>query len=121
MPHAARVFSLGLLLVFAGTAVSCCTSGPVARAEAAAPRLASIVEAGARGDGDTLNTGPIQALIDRLAAEGGGMVLVPPGVFVSGALFFKPGVKLRLERGAVLRCSTDLSQFPPRRTRIEGH
>ena len=122
MPHAARVFSLCLLLVFAGAAVSCCTPGLAARkAVAAAPRRVSIAEAGARGDGDTLNTASIQSLIDRLAAEGGGTVLVPPGVFFSGALFFRPGVNLRLEAGAVLRCSSDPGQFPPRRTRIEGH
>jgi alpha-L-rhamnosidase len=42
-------------------------------------------------------------------------------VFVSGALFFKPKVNLRLEAGAVLRCSTDMANFPEQRTRIEGH
>jgi len=46
---------------------------------------------------------------------------VPAGVFVSGALFLKPGVHLHLERGAVLRCSTDMRHFPVERTRIEGH
>jgi PleD family two-component response regulator len=45
---------------------------------------------------------------------------VPKGVFVSGALFFKPKVNLRLTEGAVLKCSTDLSNFPAQRTRIEG-
>jgi hypothetical protein len=33
---------------------------------------------------------------------------VPQGIFVSGALFFKPKVNLRLLAAAVLQCSTDV-------------
>lgn len=87
----------------------------------AAPVELSIVEAGARGDATTLNTAAIQSGIDRLAAQGGGTLVVPEGIFVTGALFLKPGVQLELRKGGVLRCSTDLTNFPPRRTRIEGH
>lgn len=93
----------------------------MARAKAGAPRGASITDFGARADGVTVNTRAIQTAIDHLAAQGGGTVVVPQGVFVSGALFLKPGVDLHLAKGAVLRCSTDMQNFPPRRTRIEGH
>jgi alpha-L-rhamnosidase len=89
-------------------------------AHAAPDRRVPITAAGARADG-TVVTRAIQATIDRLAGQGGGTVVVPAGVFVSGALFFKPGVHLHLEQGAVLRCSTDMANFSPRRTRIEGH
>src|SRR5690348_13049248 len=92
-----------------------------ALARAAGPREVSIAGFGAVADGATVNTKFIQAAIDRVAASGGGTVVVPAGVFVCGALFFKPKVNLRLEKGAVLRCSTDLSNFPVQRTRIEGH
>jgi polygalacturonase len=81
----------------------------------------SIETQGAVGDGKTLNTEKIQATIDRLAASGGGTLVVPPGTFLSGALFLKPGVNLQLEKGAVLKCSTDMANFPTGRTRIEGH
>jgi alpha-L-rhamnosidase len=81
----------------------------------------SITGFGAVADGATVNTRAIQAAIDARAAAGGGTVTVPPGVFVSGALFMKPKVHLHLEAGAVLRCSTDLANFPVQRTRIEGH
>ncbi|QJE02449.1 exopolygalacturonase [Massilia forsythiae] len=96
---------------------------PAARAAAASSEVPviPITDAGAIADGATVNTRAIQSAIDRLAARGGGTVRVPPGVFVSGALFFKPKVHLQLDRGAVLRCSTDMANFPPRRTRIEGH
>jgi polygalacturonase len=90
--------------------------------DAAANREASITDFGAVADDATINTKAIQAAIDHLASSGGGTVIVPQGVFVSGALFFKPRVNLRLEKGAVLKCSTDVTaNFPPQRTRIEGH
>lgn len=41
-----------------------------------------------------------QAEIDSLAANGGGSLVIPPGEHFTGALFFKPGVKLHLEKGA---------------------
>jgi alpha-L-rhamnosidase len=84
-------------------------------------RRLSILDTGAVADGATVNTRAIQAAIDRLHGQGGGTVVVPAGVFVSGALFLRPGVHLHLDKGAVLRCSTDMRHFPVQRTRIEGH
>ncbi|MBC2606118.1 glycoside hydrolase family 28 protein [Pelagicoccus albus] len=80
-----------------------------------------ITEFGAVGDGVTMNTTSIQSLIDDLAAEEGGTIIVPEGIFMSGALDFRPGVDLYLDEGAVLKASTDMQHFPERRTRIEGH
>ena len=88
---------------------------------AAGGRRLSILDTGAVADGATVNTRAIQAAVDRLAGQGGGTVVVPAGVFVSGALFLKPRVHLHLDKGAVLRCSTDMRHFPVQRTRIEGH
>jgi len=94
-------------------------------APAPATKRRTITEFGAIADDATndatVNTRAIQAAVDRLAGEGGGTVVVPRGVFVSGALFLKPRVHLHLEQGAVLKCSTDMKHFPVRRTRIEGH
>ena len=92
-----------------------------AKLSAATSRELLITKCGAVADDSTVNTKMIQAAIDQLAAKGGGTVVVPKGSFVSGALFFKPRVHLRLTEGAVLKCSTDLSNFPAQRTRIEGH
>ena len=38
----------------------------------------------------------------HLASRGGGTLVVPRGVFLSGAIFLKPGVNLHLDEGAVL-------------------
>ena len=67
-----------------------------------------------------LVTDRLQALIDRAASKGGGTVVVTPGVFRTGALFFKPGVNLHLMPGATLLGSDDIADYPVRETRIEG-
>jgi len=79
-----------------------------------------ITERGAVGDGATVNTTTIQASIDACAAAGGGVIVVPEGVFVSGALFFKPGVSLELQKGAVLKSTNNRRDFPAIYTRWEG-
>ena len=79
-----------------------------------------VTDHGAVGDGTTVNTKALQAVIDRCAADGGGIIVVPPGTFLSGALFFKPGVDLLVEKDAVLKSTIVLAQFPPVYTRWEG-
>jgi len=87
----------------------------------ARPGHVPVTDFGARPDGTTINTKAIQGAIDHLAGTGGGTVVIPKGVFLSGALFLKPKVNLYLDKGAVLKCSTDMNNFPRQRTRIEGH
>lgn len=84
-------------------------------------RQITATEAGAVSDGNTLNTEKLQAAIDRLASQRGGTLTIPEGTFLSGALFLKPGVHLHLEKGAVLKGSTNVADYPKRRTRVEGH
>jgi alpha-L-rhamnosidase len=72
------------------------------------------------GDGKILNTIGIQQAIDELAREGGGALVIPPGKFLSGAIFLKPGVSLHLEKDAVLLGSTNVEDYPGMPTRIEG-
>ncbi len=101
------------LLVIAAFSISCVTSS-----HAAAQYV--ITEHGAVGDGATVNTKAIQAAIDACAAAGGGVIVVPPGTFVTGALYFKPGVNLELEKEAVLKSTTTMADFPPLYTSWEG-
>ncbi len=78
-----------------------------------------LTDHGIAADG-TVQTDALQALIDRIAAEGGGVLVVPAGEFLTGALYFKQGVHLHLCAGAVLKGSDDISDYPVCRTRIEG-
>jgi alpha-L-rhamnosidase len=91
---------------------------PVAPATA---RQLSIVATGAVGDGATLNTAAIQNAIDTLATNRGGTLVIPRGEFLSGAIYLKPGVNLHLDKGAVLKGSTSIGDYPELETRIEGH
>jgi hypothetical protein len=70
---------------------------------------------GAKGDGKTKDTRAIQAAIDA-CHDGGGTVLFPPGVFLSGSLHLKNGVCLHLDHGATLRASEDATDFDPYET-----
>jgi alpha-L-rhamnosidase len=81
----------------------------------------SIIDAGAIPDGKTLNTRAIQSTVDKLASNGGGTVVVPAGQFLTGALFIKPKVNLKILAGGVLVGSTNIEDYPPMPTRIEGH
>ena len=60
-----------------------------------------ITSYGAVSDSTIVQTAAIQKAIDA-AAVSGGTVVIPRGVWLSGALFFKPRTHLLLEDGAVL-------------------
>lgn len=66
----------------------------------------NVLSSGAVGDGLTLDTDAIQAVIDRVAAAGGGRVLIPGGKrFLIGGLSLKSHVDLHLADDAVLLAS----------------
>ena len=72
----------------------------------------SIREYGAKGDGKTNDTKAIQTAIDNAAEEGGGVVLFPPGQYVSGSVILKNYVVLRFENGSILLGSLDIKDYP---------
>ncbi|WP_342648533.1 glycosyl hydrolase family 28 protein [Mucilaginibacter sp. CSA2-8R] len=81
----------------------------------------NIAEHGAVPDGTTLNTKAIQATIDECAKKGGGTIIIPKGIFLSGALYIKPKVNIEMQDGSVLKGSTNIEDYPKATTRIEGH
>jgi polygalacturonase len=94
-----------------GVAVCCCL---LSAAQAlAAEQLYDVRDYGAKPDGKTLCTQPIQQAVDRCAAEGGGTVYLPPGSFLSGTITVKSNVTLRLAAGCTLLGSADLKDYPP--------
>ena len=79
-----------------------------------------ITDFGAVADGQTVNTKAIQSVIDRCADGGGGVLVVPKGTFMSGALFFKQGVNLLVEKDGVLKGTANPDDYPQVNTRWEG-
>ena len=60
-----------------------------------------ITDHGVVNDSTLLQTEKIQAVIDQASSKGGGVIIIPKGTYLSGALFFKPKTHLYLEEGAV--------------------
>lgn len=83
-------------------------------------KLFPSAEYGVKADGKTVNTKGIQAAIDAAHKAGGGVVTLPQGTTVSGALFMKSNVELRLDEGVVLQAVQDDAAYPERWTRIAG-
>ena len=79
-----------------------------------------ITDFGVTGDSTQIQTAKIQSVIDKAHQEGGGVVVIPRGTFLSGSLFFKPGTHLHLQEGATLKGSDDISNFELVDTRMEG-
>jgi polygalacturonase len=79
-----------------------------------------VADYGARGDGKTVNTAALQKAIDAAAKAGKGVVVFSPGVYLSGALFLKSNMELRLDEGVEIRGVQDLAAYPIMQTRVAG-
>jgi polygalacturonase len=84
------------------------SAGPVIAAEV----IYDVRDYGAKADGKTLCTVAIQKAIDECSKAGGGTVYLPPGTFLSGTIYFKTGVTLKLAAGCTLLGSAELKDYP---------
>ncbi len=71
----------------------------------------SIIKFGARNDGVFLNTNSINNAINAANKKGGGVVVIPPGLWLTGPIEIKSNVNLHLQRNATLQFTDDLSQY----------
>lgn len=82
-------------------------------------RRFDIVRYGAQNGKDASEA--IRKAISDCHEQGGGMVVIPEGVFYTGPIHLLSDVNLHLEEGAVLKFSTDPADyFPAVATRWEG-
>src|SRR5436190_15674740 len=72
----------------------------------------SIVKYGAVPDGNTLNTKTINGAIDVCNKKGGGVVLIPSGLWLTGPIVIKSNVNLHLAAGATLLFTKDKNEYP---------
>ncbi len=72
----------------------------------------SIVRFGAKADGITLNTSAINNAINACNKAGGGVVVVPTGIWLSGPVVLKSNVNLHINRDAILLFTKDFDQYP---------
>jgi polygalacturonase len=82
--------------------------------------LFKVNDYGAVNDGKSLTTKAIQAAIDACAAKSGGIVTFNPGEYLTGSIFVKKGVNLRIDKGVTILGSQDISDYPEINTRAAG-
>jgi polygalacturonase len=75
---------------------------------------------GAVGDGRTPATAGLQRALDACGSAGGGLVMVPPGTYATGALTLRSRTHLYLAPGSVLLASRRPEDYPPMKGRDEG-
>jgi DNA sulfur modification protein DndE len=75
---------------------------------------------GAKPDGLTPNTAAFNAAIEACHKAGGGAVMVPRGVWLTGPIVLRSNVNLHLERGALVTFSGDRNDYPLTATSFEG-
>ena len=81
----------------------------------------NILKYGAKADGITLNTKSINNAINACSTKGGGVVLVPSGLWITGPIVLKSNVNLHVSRAALLQFTDDKSQYKIIEGNWEGH
>lgn len=74
-------------------------------------KVYNISDFGAIGDSATINTGPINDAIATCASNGGGVVLVSGGTFVTGTIVLQSNVILHLDNKAVILGTNDTGKY----------
>ncbi len=80
----------------------------------------NISKFGAVADGLTLNTQAINSAIDVCNKNGGGVVVVPEGLWLTGPVILKSNVNLHLQKNSILEFTKDFDQYPLVATYWEG-
>lgn len=80
----------------------------------------TISDFGGVGDGMTSNTEAFARAIAALEARGGGKLVVPRGIWITGPIHLKSRIELHVSDGALIRFSDDYDEYPLIETYYEG-
>ena len=80
----------------------------------------NIVDFGAVGDGITMNTKAINEAVRQCSKNGGGKVVIPAGIWLTGPIQFQNNVNLHLQHRALLQFSGRFEEYPLIRNTWEG-
>ncbi|WP_316765613.1 glycoside hydrolase family 28 protein [Pedobacter frigiditerrae] len=80
----------------------------------------NIIKYGAKNDGVTLNSKAINDAIVACNKKGGGVVLVPKGMWLTGPIELKSNVNLHLQKNAIIQFTKDFNQYPLVASNWEG-
>ena len=110
-----NLFTIAFLFVVAQKVKLPVIKSPVFRKD-----TVSIKKYGAVADGNTLNTKSINTAIDVLSKKGGGVVLVPQGLWLTGPIVLKNNINLHLAPGSTLLFTADKNEYPLVEANWEG-
>ena len=80
----------------------------------------SIVDFGAVADGKTINTKAINDAIKHVNEKGGGKVIIPAGLWITGPIQLLSNVNLYTDKNSLVLFSEDHSLYPIIKTSFEG-
>lgn len=80
----------------------------------------NITDFGGKGDGLQSNTQAFAKAMDALAQKGGGKLVVPKGIWITGPIHFKSNVNLYVSDGAMILFTPDYNEYPLIETSYEG-
>ncbi|OXG09021.1 polygalacturonase [Flavobacterium araucananum] len=80
----------------------------------------NIKDFGAVNGGYVLNTKAFANAIEAVSKKGGGKVIIPPGIWLTGPIILKSNLELHAETGALIKFSPDKSLYPIIETSFEG-
>lgn len=83
-------------------------------------KVYSIADYGAVANGTSDNTAVFKKAIKACAENGGGVVSVPAGKYLTGPIHLDNNINLRLEEGSEILFSTNSADYPLVRTSFEG-
>ncbi len=72
----------------------------------------NVLEFGAKADGKIFDTKVIQKAIDECANSGGGTVVFPAGIYLTGTIIMKDNVILNLQAGSKILGSKNINDYP---------
>ena len=83
-------------------------------------RSVLLTDFGGVADCSTLNTDAFSKAIDALSEQGGGRLIVPAGLWLSGPITLKDHIELFIDKDAILIFSDDPELYPIIDTNFEG-
>jgi len=110
-----KLFTIAFLFAFAQKEKLPVIKSPVFKKD-----TLSIKKYGAVSDGNSLNTKSINGAIDALSKKGGGVVLVPSGLWLTGPIVLKNNINLHIAAGATLLFTADKNEYPLVEANWEG-
>mgnify|MGYP005982527641 FL=1 len=112
--------ALGLLLLLPQLGMAQEPARPIVQQVKFKKDTLNIGNYGAKGDGQFLNTATINQTIRTCSERGGGVVLIPAGIWLTGPIEMQSNVNLHLKRDAVLLFTKDFDQYKLVESNWEG-